>query len=175
MYLGSVSRLVIDLNRSLSHPHVFSKWSAGLSDLKRARLIDQYYQPYRDAIEQHIRTQRAAQTVVHLSIHSFTPVLQRQRREVEVGLLFDPARSGERKLAHQLHLDLQRVAPAQGLWRVRANRPYRGTSDGLTTYLRTCFSAHHYVGIEIELNQKLLKERLGDTARRVCLALAALA
>ena len=39
--------------------------------------------------------------------------------------------------------------------KVRFNYPYKGTSDGLTTTLRKKFGPR-YVGIEIEINQKLL-------------------
>jgi hypothetical protein len=43
--------------------------------------------------------------------------------------------------------------------RVRRNRPYRGTSDGLTTHLRRRFAAKDYAGIELELNQALLGKK----------------
>jgi hypothetical protein len=39
-------------------------------------------------------------------------------------------------------------------WVVRRNYPYRGTSDGLTRYLRTRFDDATYSGIELEINQK---------------------
>jgi hypothetical protein len=39
---------------------------------------------------------------------------------------------------------------------VRRNYPYRGNADGLTTALRRVHGADRYVGIEVELNQRLL-------------------
>jgi hypothetical protein len=43
---------------------------------------------------------------------------------------------------------------------MRRNYPYRGTSDGLTTHCRRLLPDRAYVGLEIELNQRLL----GDDA-----------
>jgi hypothetical protein len=44
--------------------------------------------------------------------------------------------------------------------RVRLNYPYRGTSDGLTTALRREHAAASYIGIEIEMNQRLIGSAL---------------
>jgi hypothetical protein len=41
--------------------------------------------------------------------------------------------------------------------RIRRNYPYRGWTDGLTTALRGRFPATRYAGIEIEVNQALLR------------------
>ncbi|HMP73216.1 MAG TPA: hypothetical protein PKE55_08135, partial [Kiritimatiellia bacterium] len=38
---------------------------------------------------------------------------------------------------------------------IHMNRPYRGTSDGLVTDLRTAYPPHRYLGLELELNQRL--------------------
>ena len=43
--------------------------------------------------------------------------------------------------------------------RVRYNYPYRGDSDGLTTWLRKKHPAARYLGIEIEINQRLVGTR----------------
>jgi hypothetical protein len=45
---------------------------------------------------------------------------------------------------------------APGL-RVRRNYPYRGVADGFTTALRRRFPADLYLGIELEVNQRLLR------------------
>lgn len=37
---------------------------------------------------------------------------------------------------------------------VRRNYPYRGSGDGLTSYLRRRYPATRYIGVELELNQK---------------------
>ena len=43
--------------------------------------------------------------------------------------------------------------------RVRLNYPYRGDSDGLTTWLRRRHPAARYLGIELEINQALVGGR----------------
>ena len=69
-------------------------------------------------------------------------------RDFDVGLLYDPAREAEVGLAAQW----ARAMRSGGSVRVRRNRPYRGTADGLTTTLRRRFGPR-YLGIELELNQ----------------------
>jgi hypothetical protein len=43
-------------------------------------------------------------------------------------------------------------------WRVRRNYPYRGDADGLTTHLRERLPAREYVGVELEVNQALVRQ-----------------
>ena len=88
--------------------------------------------------------------IVHLGIHSFTPVLNGKPRNTDIGILYDPARPLERKYAQVIKDEIKRLHPHM---KVRFNYPYKGTSDGLTTSLRKKFGPH-YVGIEIEINQK---------------------
>ena len=103
------------------------------------------------------RERAQGRRVVHLAVHSFTPTLGRVARRADVGLLYDPRRAHERELCVRWQGAL---GPASGLL-VRRNYPYRGTSDGLTTALRRAHPASAYVGVEIELNQRLLATRPG--------------
>ena len=151
---ATVSRLLVDLNRSPHHPRVFSEWPRGLPQAERAELLARYHAPHRDAVEADVAEQvRRGRRVVHLGVHSFTPVLDGKVRRAELALLYDPRRPLERALCS---------AWADGLARalrhlaVRRNQPYRGASDGLTTWLRRRFPAEAYLGIEIEVNQRLL-------------------
>jgi predicted N-formylglutamate amidohydrolase len=155
---ATASRLLVELNRSPGHPQLFSAYSRRLPPALRRELMERYYLPYRSALERRVRFGvRSGRRVVHLSCHSFTPRLAGVIRTADVGLLFDPARAGEAALCTRL---AQRLAPT-GL-RVRRNYPYRGTGDGLTTYLRRRFPERAYAGIELEVNQKLPK---GDRSR----------
>jgi predicted N-formylglutamate amidohydrolase len=86
-------------------------------------------------------------------VHSFTPVLDGQIRDFELGLLYDPARSAEARFAAAFKGALQRDSP--GI-RVRRNAPYRGNADGLTTAMRKERSERKYLGIELELNQRAI-------------------
>ncbi len=44
---------------------------------------------------------------------------------------------------------------------MRRNYPYLGTADGHTTQARRIFPANAYLGIELELNQRLLDRPAG--------------
>lgn len=149
---GKVSRLLIEMNRSLHHPRLFSAWSASLGKEEKAWLIERYWEPYRAAMTESIRTALASgRRVLHVSLHSFTPVLDGEVRNCEVGFLYDPAREFEAELARRWKEEFRLV---DGSARVRMNYPYRGTADGLTTALRREFSGRDYAGIELEINQR---------------------
>lgn len=142
------SRLLIEPNRSLDHPQLFSAITNTFTPEQKQQLINTIYLPYRNQVEDHIRTN--PKPVLHLSIHSFTPVLNQVTREVDIGLLFDPDRKQEASFCQSLRTTLEKNAPEL---RHRFNEPYLGVDDGFTTYLRKRFPDEEYLGIEIEVNQ----------------------
>jgi len=107
---------------------------------------------------------KRARRVVHVSSHTFTPVRNGIVRRADVALLYDPARAPERRLCRHWQRALQALARR---WRVRRNYPYRGSSDGLTRYLRERFAADEYVGIELEINQKHVRGASPAAANQV--------
>lgn len=147
-----VSRLLIEVNRSLHHPRLFSEFVASLSPQTKRQLIDQYYLPHRTTVEQGIRDRlKSQQKVMHLSLHSFTSVWDGVPRSADVGLLYDPRRALERIVCERWKRMLEKQLPEMT---VRRNYPYLGRADGLTTSLRKLFPATRYMGIEVEVNQK---------------------
>lgn len=162
LFVGEVSRLVIELNRSIDSPSLFSATTAALDDSTRADLIARYYTPWRVAVKDHIERRAREGAVLHLSVHSFTPVLEGRTRELEIGLLFDPARSGEKAFCDRWRRELARADAGVDPWRVKMNQPYRGTSDGHTTALRRVFPADRYLGVEIEVRNDLIGSRPGQ-------------
>jgi predicted N-formylglutamate amidohydrolase len=152
LFFATVSRLVIDLNRSVGHPRLYSAATRSLAPAARRQILAQHYLPYRKRVEDHIQQAVAAgQRVVHVSAHSFTPVLDGEERKADVGLLYDPSRPGEADLARRWQAALQASVPEL---RVRRNYPYTGTSDGFTAHLRRHFAAVDYAGVELEVNQR---------------------
>jgi predicted N-formylglutamate amidohydrolase len=149
---STVSRLLVDLNRSVGHPQVFSKAMHAISPELREQIVERYYRPHRIKIERYVE-QAVAQgrRVIHLACHSFTPKLDGVSRRADVGLLYDPSRVGEVALCARWKRRLAIQAPAL---EVRRNYPYLGKNDGLTTSLRRRFGPAAYVGVEIEINQK---------------------
>jgi predicted N-formylglutamate amidohydrolase len=161
LFAGSVSRLVIDLNRSLHHRHLHSEFLAALDRDARRAIVRRYHEPHWSDVERHVAQRiRRGVCVVHVAVHSFTPALRGEIRNTDIGLLYDPRRRRETGLCRSWKALLTEIAPEL---RVRFNYPYRGGADGLTTQLRRHFPAGSYVGIELELNQRRLQAR-GDRA-----------
>jgi predicted N-formylglutamate amidohydrolase len=149
---STTSRLLVELNRSVHHPKVFSWITRTLPASERERILARYYEPYRSAVETRIAAAvERGERVLHVSCHSFTPRMDTVERTAEIGLLYDPRREGEVRFCRAWQDVLATLEPH---WRVRRNYPYRGSDDGLTTYLRTRFEGRVYRGIEIEVNQK---------------------
>ncbi len=150
----TISRLLIDCNRKLTSKSCFSSWSDRLSSAEKKYLIETYYQPFREPVIQNIaKLIEQKKCVLHFSIHSFTPILDEETREAEIGLLYDPQRALEKNVATQLKTILEELTPH---YRIRFNYPYLGTSDGFTTFLRSQFDEQSYIGLEIEMNQALM-------------------
>jgi predicted N-formylglutamate amidohydrolase len=155
LFGATISRLLVDLNRSPGHPRLFSVHVASLDPAEKRRLLARFYVPHRNRVEERIRTCiENGETVLHLAVHSFVSELDGVSRRADVGLLYDPARRGERRLCRSWAEGLREDAPSL---RVRCNYPYRGTADGLTTFLRRRFGARQYWGVELEVNQKHLR------------------
>mgnify|MGYP002628030336 CR=1 FL=1 len=153
-FRGNHSRLLIDLNRSETHPHCFSEFSRALPKPERQQLIETIHRPFRnqvrDAATEIIAT---GDRVLHISVHTFTPVLHGVTRNADIGLLYDPSRKSEKQFAELWGAKLS------ALGRVRNNYPYKGTNDGHTTALRRIFKQEVYLGIELEVNQTMTKRR----------------
>lgn len=149
---GEFSRLFIDLNRSANNKNLFNEfWNAcnlqQIAELKKQTLA--YHQKYRDAVEKFVDCNKDT-PIIHLAIHSFTPILNGVVRNADVGILYDPSRAIERDLAdvfiHEIHARTPEL-------KVRKNYPYLGKTDGLCTRLRKLSPL--YAGFEIEFNQRL--------------------
>ena len=154
LLFSTVSRLVVDLNRSIGHRTLHMEAIRRLPAAMRQEIIERYYQPYRTQAERLVAQGIARWgRIIHLSCHSFTDNLNGVVRTADVGLLYDPARQGERALCENWQSVLKVTAPELV---VRRNYPYEGRNDGLTSALRKTFPADEYLGIELELNQKHL-------------------
>jgi len=151
LHAATVTRLLVELNRSLGHRQLFSERTRGLPPAERQRILERYWRPYREAVEAEVARGVRAGRVLHLSVHSFTPVLDGVVRDVDVGLLYDPRRAGERRFCGRWARLLRERAPEL---RIARNRPYRGIADGLVTHLRTRFPVSRYLGLEVEISQR---------------------
>jgi predicted N-formylglutamate amidohydrolase len=136
---------------------VWSDATRILPPARKQRIIRRHCAPYRQRVEAIVSSSDGGTPVIHLSSHSFTPVLDGHARNADVGLLCDPARPFETAMAARWKAAFAEHAPAL---RVRRNYPYKGRNDGLTSSLRRRFPSESYVGMEIELNQGLMAHGL---------------
>jgi len=157
---STISRLLIELNRSIGHPALFSEFTKHQSLLEKEQIISKFYLPYRNAVEQQImKLTDRGEAVLHLSVHSFTPELHGEKRNADVGLLYDPSRRSEKEFCKSFKKELKTL---DSNLNIRFNYPYLGTADGFTTYLRRKFE-YNYIGVEIEINQKFSSNNQMDT------------
>jgi predicted N-formylglutamate amidohydrolase len=145
LLFSRTTRLLIDLNRSA---HNRALYALAMDHETKRRLFEEHYLPYRERVEQMVAQ---ATRVIHLGVHTFTPELRGQVRRADIGLLYDPSRPRERSLC-------RRWRDAMRLDRVYMNSPYRGVADGLTTAMRRRFPPDRYLGIELEVNQRLIDD-----------------
>ena len=150
--INNVSRYLIELNRSPYHPILFSPVSRQFSKEIKGELLRTIYLPYREDIESIIQKwQQEKYIILHLSVHTFTPELNGNVRNADIGLLYDPSRSAEKAFCKRWQQQLNKQDPSL---RIRMNYPYLGKADGFITYLRTRIDKDTYMGIELEVNQK---------------------
>ena len=173
---STVSRLLVDLNRSIGHPQLFSEATRHVPAKQRARIVKQHYWPYRTQVERLVRQSVSrGRRVIHISSHSFTAELNGKVRRADVGLLYHPGRHREAEFCARWKASLAASAPEL---QVRRNYPYMGKADGLTSHLRLRFPRSAYVGIELEVNQSIvlaagrrwiaLRGELIDSLRAAC-------
>lgn len=156
LFYNTATRLLIELNRSLHHPALFSEFTHPLPEAVKKQLINDYYVPYRNQVEKHIAEHiRHDRSIIHLSVHTFTPIFKGIRRSVDIGLLFDADRAEELAFCTAWQKKLKTALPEKS---IHFNEPYLGTDDGFTTYLRTKFPSIRYTGIEIEVNQQYINQ-----------------
>lgn len=148
---STVSRLVYDCNRPPEAASAMPSRSeiydipgnARLSADQRQMRIDHYYRPF----EKQLTTQLAAHPCppVLVTMHSFTPVYNGIRRELEIGILHDD----DSRLADAM------LNVATG-FDIRRNEPY-GPADGVTHTLRQHGVDHGRLNVMIEIRNDLIE------------------
>lgn len=153
---GKFSRLLVDLNRSKGHKTAFSEMTRMLSREEKKEILLHFHYPHWNAVETLIAKKiQEGFTVVHIGIHSFTPVLFNEVRNAEIGILYNSRNKKEAAFA----VSWQNALRRQSTHRVRRNYPYDGKMDGLSTGMRKIFSDKKYMGFEIEVNHAILKTK----------------
>lgn len=156
LFASTTTRLLIDLNRSIGNRDLFSEFTAGAPRELREELLADHYRGYREPVEAFVdRSLAAGRRVFHLSSHSFTPVMNGEVRNADIGLLYDPRRPREVELAMRWYATLRLSAPQL---KVRRNYPYTGRSDGFCAGMRRRLRTDDYIGLELEVNQRHVQQ-----------------
>ncbi len=161
------SRLVIDCNRDPHSPQAMAEVSdgtaipgnRGLTPAGRAARIAEVHAPYHAAIAAELeRRDRAGHESVIVSLHSFTPVMGRDARPWQIGILHD---GGDACFA----LSCLRSLESQRDLIIGNNQPYRMDATDYTVPRHAYAARRPYV--EIEMRQDLMGSAQGQG---VCLA-----
>lgn len=160
---ATTTRLLVDVNRSLYRRTLFSEYTKCLPNKEKKLILEHYYYAFRRSFEEKMASLwRQGKSVLHLSVHSFTPSLNGEIRQTDFGILYNPERAEEKVFAQLWKAELNRLLPD---YRVRFNYPFRGKPDGHVRYFRDR-EKEKYLGIEFEMNQKYA----GDTNLKVSIA-----
>lgn len=150
------SRLIYDCNRPADAKSAIPTKSEiyeipGNSDLcedERKDREERFYQPYRKALEDTLsRAENAGDTPVLITVHSFTPVYEGQKRLLDLGILHNV----DTRLADRL-LDL---IEQDGKLTARRNDPY-GPSHGVTYTLSEHAEPRGLLNVMIEIRNDLI-------------------
>jgi predicted N-formylglutamate amidohydrolase len=162
MVLSSYSRLAIDCNRPLDSPESIAEQSAGvnvpgnraLTPENRATRIDALFRPYHEAISQ-LLDNRAGRPSLLLSIHSFTPELNGQRRPWDIAISY----GRDRRLAALLLAALR----DDGKLVVGDNEPYP-VDDAIDYTIPVHAEARGLPNVLVEIRQDGIATRAGAAA-----------
>ncbi|WP_422343729.1 N-formylglutamate amidohydrolase [Parasphingorhabdus sp.] len=168
--LGTVSRLVVDLNRYPDEQAVIPMRSDGveisgnaIGEAERAARLNRYFHPYHDRVAGLIRDLNPALT---LFLHSFTPRLQTEEdaavRPWQVGVLYNQYEAASRLAIQFLEQEELVVGDQQ---------PYSGKDLHATMKRQAEDIGKAYT--EIEIRQDLVSEETGqrrfaDILLRIC-------
>ncbi|MGL4489447.1 MAG: N-formylglutamate amidohydrolase [Rhizobiaceae bacterium] len=160
--MARYSRLLIDPNRGEDDPTLVRQIYDGsviqanypLSAEERARRVEQYYRPFRDAVSEYAAQCEAASgsACFIISIHSFTPVMGAKPRPWHIGLLWDKDDRAAKRLDNLLRREPGLI--------IGDNEPYDGALKGDTMHEEG--TKHGRAHILIEIRQDLIETETGQ-------------
>ncbi len=148
--MSDFTRLLADPNRPPHDAEIFRQVADGkpigfnqnIDDEERARRFNELYDAYHEAFDKAVRD---GQANLCFSVHTFTPVYEGERRELEIGILFDRDEPQARELADAFD---------RGGFTVALNEPYSGR-HGLIYSVEQHALRHDRRCLEIEVRSDL--------------------
>ncbi len=158
LVMANFSRLLIDPNRGEDDPTLIPRLSEGkiiegnlkisssINDKERKKRIHQFYLPYHNQINKFITNSiNNGKVPKIISIHSFTPIWKGEKREIDVGVLWDK----DDRLSKIFLNSLKDI-------KLGDNKPYSGRLKNDTLYKHA--TSHGVPHVLIEIRQDLLKK-----------------
>lgn len=130
-FLGTYSRLLVDLNRPLESDTSIPRRSEAtdipgnlhLDERERQRRAKLIFEPFHERLAECLRKREAKRRrTMILAVHSFVPVFLGKPRPWHAGVLFGKAQGFAERLMSELRLDTKLI--------VGSNVPYSITDDG---------------------------------------------
>lgn len=165
LVFSTTSRLVVDLNRTLKNPTLFSEFTTPLSKLEKNKILNTYYFPHWQKVRAALKKMNSG--IVHVAVHSMTDHLNGKKRRMQLALLYNPAFKEEVRFSSLWIKELRKEFPN---FVIARNKPYRGDGDGLTCEMRK--ENQKYVGIELEMNQGMLVQMSEREKKKFSMKLA---
>ncbi len=153
LVVSTVSRLLYDCNRAPDAPDAIPEFSElyeipgnkQLSETSRDTRVRDYYRPFEVLLSGMLRSHPAVQQLV--TIHSFTPIYNGQKRDVEIGVLHET----DRRLADAM----LKLAGDYAQFSVHRNAPY-GPENGVTHTLKQHGDEHGIPNVMLEIRNDLI-------------------
>jgi hypothetical protein len=147
-FAHNTTRLLVDVDRSLTDLKLFSIHSATLGDEDKQHILDRYYFPYRLRVENSIAS--LAKPVFHLSIHTF----QSQESVPSIQIRWSGQSQVEHPDINEFLNKLSGVSSPVKFYFETATK-----EDGsLIDYLHNRFASEDYIGLTMKFDQRLLDE-----------------
>ena len=159
--LSRYSRLLCDVNRhldrwDLARPHVGGEpidFNAELTERDLQQRVDRFHTPYHEAVDECLsEVNRHSPEFFLVSVHTFTPVLGEEVRDMEVGLLFD---HGQEHYIEPIYEELEAEK-----FDVAYNEPYSG-KEGFIYSVERHGSNYGVRFLEIEVRNDLVDTNEG--------------
>jgi predicted N-formylglutamate amidohydrolase len=144
------SRMLVDVDKDLKSPDLFSQPIAKLSTKERNKVLDEYYHSWRNQVEEEIAKLCRNNHVLHCSVHTFPHIVNNIPREVDVALLIDESRKHEAAFAAKFIEFLLQENPKL---RLQTNYPIPGGQQGFVHHLKEQKFKKKYIGIQLEVSQ----------------------
>ena len=153
-----VSRLVYDCNRSFDARDTIIEKSEiydvpgnkSISATERTERKNKYYEPFRNELAEIIKSRTAtSKSVALITIHSFSPVFDGEKRNMDIGIIHD----SDSRLADEIIT----IANSDKSFDIRRNEPY-GPDDDVTFTLAEHAVSQGLLNVMIEIRNDLIAD-----------------